>query len=858
LKKKKFSIAVLLFLALLAVSVFADVDDFEDGDYTNGPTWTRVNADGGAAAVSSAGSIFGDYGVRFTTDGANDEKNNDLQNLDGDGNGFFYSWVRTSNVAGLSFIELDTAGSWVALFKISGGKFSIAAGGAEVDFTEIPVNNVNYRIMFDYNGGATIDAFLFDYQNEVLEYHLNIPCQQDTGTIEGVRIATRDTTVGAFTTDFDGVTYDYESVDYNPIVNPIIVTPVLQESFNYTGVDLNFYYPSDCGSIDANVVNFAPGQDFNVLWSGQLHDQNNQFATVFFFPQNGQQTLRVNADCNHVLRTTDINVSFNLFDFNISTSGFTEYDGNNYLRNLNYDVNYKCGALGLSLDVNINLDDVVVDRQTVDCNNASNRFFGNYTPATEGFQNFKFVFDATVVPDNNILFDDNFFVDLNAPQVLIFDVNNSHGFFSADDATTWVICADLISPVLNYYITQNDVNIFDEQHDQNSLQTVDIDLNNGFNDFNYTCIDVAGNLATDSNDLTIYSKHYFLVDEDDRNVFDTGNCTRLIAFAIDSNFVYDFITEGTNDVYYFSPVGEAVRFEFIYDNAGVDVQVDREFDVTLLSDLNVNVCAAKLQAFYQQVFLATSERDVIVINDFADCYLTASRTTYAYSNIFSLATYTIDKPYYLYTSVNDVKVLLALLDGARATEINLDMLIYAAAELDLRVVSDELSIASLDENTFVIYFEAASNSLDSVDLAVYDGSTVIWSYTENVTPLQFTVFFNHAVVDINADLMSVVLTKHFSDGSTEQITEYFTPQTATGLLHPALAVIFAVLLLVMGLSFVTRGIAFGWFGLIICGIALAILAFAVPVWYVRFFQAIVVIVMIFIALGFRAETSKVI
>ena len=475
-----------------------------------------------------------------------------------------------------------------------------------------------------------------------------------------------------------------------------------------------------------------------------------------------------------------------------------------------------------------------------------------------GITNIKLRLDAVVDADNNTFFDVNYYVDTNAPNVLAFDVNNSHGFFASDTATTWVICDDLISPKINYYITLNDANIFDELHDQNTLQTTDLDLNHGTNDFNYTCVDLAGNSASDNNNLTIYSQHYALIDEDDRNAFDTSNCTSLIAYALDTNQFYDFIAEGTSNVFYFSPVEEAVRFEFIYDNAGVDVQVDREFNVSLLDDLNINVCAAKLQAFYQQVFLSTSVREVIALNNYANCYLTASNTTYAYSNIFSLATYTIDKPYYLYTTVAGTRVLLALLDGARATEINLDMLIYAAAELDLRVVSDELSIASLDENTFVIYFESVESNLTSVDLDVYDGSTVVWSYTENTSPEKFTVFFNHGGMDFNADLMHIVLTKNYADGSTEEITEYFTPQSASGLLHPTLAVIFAVLLMIMALSFVSRSIAFGWFGLIICCISLAILAFAEPVWYVRFFQAITVIIIIFIALGFKAETSKVI
>lgn len=859
-KKKVF--AILLFFLVLAANAFATIDGFEDGDYTASPVWTRGYTDGGSVAVAAGAKKTGSYGLRLTTDGVNDSKNNSLENADESGTGHYYTWIRTSNVNGLSWYGLDTATPYIALLGIVGGKFTVTRGGAAYEFVTIPANNTWYRFGFDYNGGGAINAYIFDAENVLLERALNIPLYQNTGTVEKVYFQNRDSVAGAYTTDFDEAVYIAED-DFDVNAAPFILSPTVGQVFQTNNIDFNFYFPANCGLIDANIVNYAAGRDFNLLWEGQLDNNAMQAGDFFVYPQNGQQNITFNADCNSILRSADLNIILNLYDFNITAGGYTEYDGNKYITNLDYNINYRCGALEQEADLNSFLDDGLIETENLTCNAGNYLIAGNYAFTTSGFKNFKFGFDAPFSADNNTtLYDVNFIADLNAPEIIALDVNNSHGFFNSDDATTWMVCNDNESPVLFYEILQNDVNVMDINTMAGDLNTVDIDLAHGANEFVFTCTDLVGNFDVNTSSRDIYAKHFTLIDEDDRNAFDTGNTTKLIAYGLDSNTYYDFIAEGTDKVFYFTPTVEAIRFEFYYDNAGTEIQVNREFDVSLLDDLNINVCAPKLQTFYQQIFLSTSERGVIVVNDFADCYLMASKTRYVYSNVFSLSTYTIDKPYYLYIFSNGVKVLLALLEGSAATTKNLDMLIFESTPLDLTVTSDELEISKyietsgVDTNSVEIYFRNNGAALDNVVLSVREGGVEIWNYTESSSPEEFLIYFNYTGMDINADILSLVLTKNYADGTSETITRMFTREGGSGILNPALAIVIALVILIFGLSMVSYKIAFGWFGIITGIIALAVLAFAVPVWYVQFFQAIIIILIVFIALGFNADTSK--
>lgn len=842
LKKKKFLLAFVALILLCSTVQAVVLEDFESV-----ADWT-VLASGGGSNIIQNGVARSGNALQMETDGSNDNAFLDIRrNFDGS---YFSVWARFSGNTTdkvLYFYDGDSANS-ILLWDITDKGMTDGGGQDTISATS---TNTWYRLEIERLDSDHLNWIIYDETGSIIDANYNVTTISSWNNGTGVRAVIKDEAASQeslFLDELEEIPFTIE-----------LVSPVNGNTYVTTDINTVFTISGDCASYDVNVTNHATGQDDNVFFSGGL-DDGEQLAVVYnYFPQNGQQTLSFDAYCaaENYNTSYDVNFSLALYDFNVGVSGFGSYGGQNFVNSLAYDINYFCGAKTGNVDLNLDANASTMAAIALNCDATVRNINATYSHGFETDLNLEFWLDAAVSVDNNRVFDANFTVDLNAPRILAFDVNNSVGFFSADESSTWLLCDDTKSPRLRYYITQNDVNVLDVQDDQNSLKSVDIDWNNGANDFNYSCFDLAGNIAFDLNELTIYSKHFVLVDEDDRNAFDTGNTTSLIAFGLDTNAFYDFLAEGTDKVYYFTHTPEAIRFEFTYDNAGSELQVNREFDVRVLDDVNINVCAAKLQAFYQQVFLSTTTREVIAVNDFADCYLTASYTSYAYSNVFNFSTYTVDKPYYLYTYISDSKVLLALLDGSRATEINLDMLVYEAQELDLTVVEDGLVISPYDVNTALIFYGNAGDELDSVVLKIYDGGTEVWSYTETENPGNLTVYFNHSTMDINAELLSLELTKYYADGSTAVIRRYFTLQGATGLLHPSFAVVIAFVVLVMGLTFVSRGIAFGWFGLIACGVSLAILAFAVPAWYVRFAQAIVVLITVFIALGFRAETSKV-
>jgi len=48
-------------------------DDYEDGDYTNTPTWSATEANGGSISVTEGSALHGSYGINSVTDSADDD-----------------------------------------------------------------------------------------------------------------------------------------------------------------------------------------------------------------------------------------------------------------------------------------------------------------------------------------------------------------------------------------------------------------------------------------------------------------------------------------------------------------------------------------------------------------------------------------------------------------------------------------------------------------------------------------------------------------------------------------------------------------------------------------------------------------
>ena len=444
--------------------------------------------------------------------------------------------------------------------------------------------------------------------------------------------------------------------------------------------------------------------------------------------------------------------------------------------------------------------------------------------------------------------------DTISPTIDANIVNSAYGFTSTFDLNYNMICYDNFSPI-NYLITWNDgttdYNLYNSNDANATLVTGTLDLNAGQDaTLTFSCIDDTGNTTTYISS-TIYALIFRLINENTGTLFDLNKVTAAQAYTYDGNFIYNFKDTNLTTTYFFSPT-QTIRFDFTYPDESA-TKISREVNFDYLNDTNVGICVAEYQQFYLYRFLSTSVKPVIVYNDFAKCYTLASTTKFLYNTYQSNTAYTINKPYYLYTYTNGVKTLLALLDGANNTEINLDILAFNQTDYTFLVNTDVISFKpsdnELDSNTISFYFYSP-NQNDSVKLQIYNGSTLLWTYTEFVDTNSFEVNFYYGDLGVTDTNLLKVVVSVVLDGETTSFYKYFNTKAESyaGLLKPIVAIVLSFFIMFFGLTMVSYRFAMGWFGLVISLICIGILALAPPNEYILFIQAIYLIMGVFIGI----------
>lgn len=390
----------------------------------------------------------------------------------------------------------------------------------------------------------------------------------------------------------------------------------------------------------------------------------------------------------------------------------------------------------------------------------------------------------------------------------------------------------------------------------------------GQNYFIGKCIDFNGNVVQETS-TPIYAMSFRLINEEtgaaltDLNVVELD---KLQAFTYDGNNVYDY------NIYapvtkYFIDYDNVVRFDLTYNDVS-ETKFSREIDFGILPDANVGVCIAPFQSFYEQFLVSSTNKDVVVYNDFAKCYNLASSTKFAYENALMVRAFTINKPYYLYTWIDDVKTLLATIDGSKASVINLDVLEFNKEEYSFEIATDTVIFKCLensttgicDQNTMSIYYQSLRADNTSTKFQVYNGNTLLWTYTEEDEPNEFNANWYYGTQDLNATtVLKLVLTKTSEAGVITSNEYWFNleGQTFSGTMPASLALIFSFLVLFVGLTLVAYKYAFGWFGIALCVIAIGILSFAPGFWYIQFMQAVIVIVTVFITIVYANNARGV-
>lgn len=463
--------------------------------------------------------------------------------------------------------------------------------------------------------------------------------------------------------------------------------------------------------------------------------------------------------------------------------------------------------------------------------------------------------------------------DVTAPTLVFVTTPVTAGFVSDFNVGLTLTCYDNRLDDINFVFT-NTINgvstvLSNTQDTNGATKHINTLLTVGSNQITGRCIDYSGNTAQETS-ATVYAMQFNLINEETgatiTNLNDL-NVGSVQAFTYDGNNVYNYNLSPPG-VKLFLDFDNTVRFDISYTDL-LETKISRELNFSLLPDQNIGICVAPFQSLYEQFFLSSTNKQVIIYNDFAKCYNLASSTKFAYENALMVRAFTINKPYYLYTWIGGVKSLLATIDGSKENVINLDVLEFNQGSYSIEIATDTVVFKCLentttgkcDQNTMQIYYKSLRGTNTLVNFKIYKENTLLFETSESVEPNEFQINFYYGDLDLNIeDVLKLVVTRTASDSDEPVITNYYfnlKGQVFSGIMPGPLAVIFSFLLLFVGLTLVAYRYAFGWFGLILCVIAISLLSFAPGFWYVQFMQAIIVIVAVFIAIIYQKETKGV-
>jgi len=551
------------------------------------------------------------------------------------------------------------------------------------------------------------------------------------------------------------------------------------------------------------------------------------------------------------------NASFdvNKYDVNVLYEDYNVYDGNYYVSDLTYDLNYRCS---LPATLWVLLDGETKDTYNLTCDNTARTISDSLDLNNEGFFNARFQLNAFDASDDFNAGDQNFYADLNAPDLNEYGFIFDEGFNVTLDGLAYLLCKDTISPLLHYDLNINDANVIDDWNaTDTNVQAAYPVPGVGTIQVKVRCTDLAGNTSYASYSFPIIALTFYLIDEPTGGVFDLNDANGARVYIPETSTEYDLKTNGKTNISFITTSHPRIRFEFVYNNPpGSDIIITRDFNTVVLtgSDLNeLRVCADELTSFYEQLFISSAVRRVLVRNIYSDCYVLADYTDIVYEDSLSNKAFTIDMLYSITTSDGEETIILGSLDGARASVINLDVLEFKRRTYPFELETDEVSMEKVDENTILIYYYNPAQDNKSVTFKIYDGANLIFTETETSTPNEVSVYFDFSTLSIDANMLKIEVVKTFEDDTTETITRYFTLQGATGILNPVMAAIIALAITIFSLTFVSYRAALGWFGLFGILIALGVTALAISTWYLVFIQAMLVIILIFIGLVYKEE-----
>ena len=556
----------------------------------------------------------------------------------------------------------------------------------------------------------------------------------------------------------------------------------------------------------------------------------------------GQHTIELYVNDSGGLQN-NVSATFTLTQapaINATYSNYFNVNGSNYVRHLNYSILYTCNQSNTIIGY---VNGAAAFNFTPTCDATVKTYNGVYTHSVEGNYNISFsyaLYDTTQTTKTN------FISDLYAPVITQLSITLSGGFLAAT-ATLNISCTD-ISQIISYNMTFNHDIIFIGNKTQNTTQSNNTaSFESGLNTLIGTCTDSFSSTKTNTT-TTVYSTLIVLIDEISNVPFDVSNLSKVRLYRDDNSSYFDFKANGTNQLNITVLGAEKLRLELTYTDNTI---VTRYVDLSLVNGTSLRLCAnLEGTTHYEQLILSATQSPVLLKSDYASCYVAADYTHFAYQSGYLLKAFTIARGYSLYNFKNGAATYLASIDGSLASYVNLDSIEFSTQPFTVNTQGESLTFNKLGNGTIYIYYQNPKKNIEDINVTIreLDNGAVVYSNASFTDPNLFGFVFNYSAYGNSSTFFTIKVDKTDTEGYETTLTRYFNGQAFSKTLRAEFAIVIAIFVLIAGLTIAGINTTFGWLGGLMSFATVALLAFAVPTWYVLFFQAIAAVIGLYLVI----------
>lgn len=468
---------------------------------------------------------------------------------------------------------------------------------------------------------------------------------------------------------------------------------------------------------------------------------------------------------------------------------------------------------------------------------------------------------------------------------LTYSITKTYGFGVDSNIPFSFTCIVDRNDLIAYDLNVDGTMVVHRQDFNGTVDTNSVIISSSAPVFVFSCTNLSG-LQASATVQPFQVLQFHLVNEADGTLLTQSNVDNNFAivkvYSIDGNYSYDFKANHRGDVNAILPSSQMV-FNYGYNDV-LATQINRYIKTSIETQTPFRICAPFYQQFYEQQFVASSPRDIILYNNVGNCYEMMGSLAFLNANNYGLTTYTINRQYYLYLWDAGIKTLFSLIDGGTAQAYNIDIIQLTQIRANYPAGIDGLAVTPLinpitgnpDLNVLSIGYKSGDGNNTSVNIQISIDSNILYSQTFNDSNLanSFSINWNYTGIPgiTEATFFTIQVTSQNPNGTkiTKQVINSAgnapTINQKIGNVQfyggvPIIASVFAAIIsslfFLFGISIASTGRTFGVFGILVCLFCIALCALAVQIWYVDLLIAFYVITLFFLLLVGRPRQSYV-